>query len=178
MNAKEPRTFGYYSNAHWLQGAVVLVVLGVVALWLLNSLEDAKEVVEKQNVELSIRQMRTGLQLAKGLELIRQRKIDVSTWVGMNPIDWMAAPPRGYRGECPAQGVRELLIDEWCFDSKSRELFYRPRHIEHLSGSDAGVMRGSPCEYLRWSVVRVNEGGFSDVRLAAANNCRWVLPAD
>ena len=178
MSAKEPRRLGYYSNAHWFQGAVVLVILGGLALWLLNALEDAKEAVERQNVELSIRQIRTGLQLAKGLELIQQRKINVAAWVGMNPIDWMAAPPRGYHGECPAQEARDLLIDEWCFDVRSRELLYRPRHAEHLSRVGAGVLGEMPCEYLRWHVVRVNEGDFADVRFEAANNCRWALPTD
>ena len=95
MIAHEPRSLGYYSASHWLQGAVVFVVLGSLALGLLWALNDAKERAEKQVVELTLRNMRTGMQFAMGEALLRRRESEMASWVGINPVLWLGAPPTG-----------------------------------------------------------------------------------
>ena len=177
MIAHVPRSPGYYTASHWLQGAVVLVLLGSLALGLLWALNDAKERAEKQVVELSLRNMRTGMKMAMGEALMRQREGEMVSWVGINPVLWLAGPPTGYRGECSAEESRNLSAGEWCFERENRVLVYRPRSSDHLRALVEG--QSLECSQLSWRVTRVSEsaasGGFIGLRIEAASPCRWVL---
>ena len=177
MIPHEPRSLGYYAASHWMQGAVVLVVLGSLAMGLLWALGDMKERAEKQVVDLTIRNMRTGMQLAMGEAMMQQREREIATWVGGNPVSWLGAPPSGYRGECSAEESKGLSSGEWCFERASRELVYRPSRADHLRTLlDAG---GGQCEQLRWHVARVLEkvssGGFVGLRIEPASACQWIV---
>ena len=174
------RSLGYYAASHWLQSAVVLVLLGTMALFLLSAIMNVKEMAEKQEVELIIQNMRTGLQWAMAEVLMQQRGVDVIAWEDSNPVRWLSGAPRNYRGECSRGEVENLVAGEWCFEMEDRELVYRPVHAEHL----VLVLPAekAPCAALRWRVIRtrggVSDGGFSGVRLEYASACRWVLEED
>ena len=122
MMAHEPRSLGYYGASRWFQGAVLFVMLGALALGLLWALADAKERAEKLVVELTVRNMRSGMQLAMGEALMQQRANEIATWVGNNPVLWLGSPPDGYRGECSAAESRDLDGGAWCFERDSRQL--------------------------------------------------------
>jgi len=172
-----PRTLGYYASSQWFQWAVLFVMLGSLAMGLLWALDDVKERAERQTVDLTLRNMRTGMQLAMGEALIRQREREIATWVGGNPINWLGAPPGGYRGECSAEEGRGLSGGEWCFERASGELVYRPNSVDHLR--DSRGEKDSPCGQLRWRVARVSESassaGFVGLRIESASTCQWVL---
>ena len=177
MIPHEPRRLGYYASSNWVQWAVLLVVLGLLATGLLWSLDDASERAERQSVELTIRNMRTGMQLAMGEALMRQREREIASWVGGNPVDWLNTSLARYRGECTEEERRSLSGGEWCFERSRRELVYHPRHIDHLREQSEG--RSLPCSQLSWRVNRAPEsaasGGFVGLRIEAASDCRWVL---
>ncbi len=177
MIPPEPRSLGYYGRAHWLPGAIVLVLLGALALGLLWALDDASERAERQVVELTLRNMRTGMQLAMGEALMRQREGEIASWAGSNPVHWLAAPPAGYRGECSADESRDLSGGEWCFERASRQLAYRPRHGDRLRAPEDGKAR--PCDRLHWIVAhapeRAESAGFAGLRIEAASPCQWVF---
>jgi hypothetical protein len=177
MMPHEPRSLGYYAASHWMQGAMVLVVLGSLALGLLWALGDMKERAEKQVVDLTIRNMRTGMQLAMGEALIQQREREIASWVGGNPVGWLEAPPPGYRGECSAEESRGLSSGEWCFERVSRELVYRPDRVDHLRDSRGD--EGRQCGQLRWRVARGSESAFSagfvGLRIESASTCQLIL---
>ncbi len=177
MISHEPRSLGYYAASHWMQGAVVLVVLGSLAMGLLWALNDIKERAERQVVDLTIRNMRTGMQWAMGEALMHQREREIATWVGANPVNWLGAPPGGYRGECSAEESRGLSGGEWCFERASRELVYRPSRADHLR--TLPEVKGSKCDQLHWRVARVSanvsNAGFVGLRIEPASTCQWVL---
>lgn len=177
MIPHEPRSLGYYAASHWMQGAVVLVVLGSLAMGLLRALGEMKERAEKQVVDLTIRNMRTGMQLAMGEALMQQRERDIASWVGGNPVAWLGAPPGGYRGECSEGESRGLSGGEWCFERDSRELVFRPSRLDHLRSSPD--VKIGQCDQLRWRVARVSENmassGFVGLRLEPASGCQWAL---
>ena len=177
MIPHRPRTLGYYASSQWFQWAVLFVLLGSLSMGLLSALDDAKERAEKQVVELTLRNMRTGMQLAMGEALMHQRVQEIATWVGGNPVSWLGTPPVGYRGECSAGASRSLSGGEWCFERASRELVYRPNSVDHLRNSSAE--KDSQCGQLRWRVARGLEGapsaGFVGLRIESASTCQWVL---
>lgn len=177
MIPHEPRTLGYYANAHWLQAATLFVVIGSMAMGLLWALSDAKERAEKLLVELTVRNMRTGMQLAMGEALMQQRAGEVASWVGSNPVLWLGSSPEGYRGECSAAESQGLSGGEWCFERERRELVYRPYRTDRLRAQPEDS--GRQCEQLRWRVVRSPEGvaggGFVGLRMEVASPCQWVL---
>lgn len=177
MIPQEIRRPGYHATAHRFEWAVLWVVVGLLAIGLLSALHDANERAERQAVELTIRNMRTGMQLAMGEALMQQRESEMAAWVGNNPVHWLGSDPAGYRGECSTAESRELPAGAWCFDRDRRELVYRPRHTRHLRvPSTADRDR---CDVLSWRVTRVPErmasGAFVGLRLAATADCWWVL---
>ena len=177
MIPHQPRSLGHFAASHWLPGALVLVLLGVLALGLLWALGDIKERAEKQVVELTLRNMRTGMQLAMGEALMHQREGEIASWVGSNPVDWLGAPPVGYRGVCSADESRGLSSGEWCFERANRELVYRPTKVDHLRA--VPEVEVSRCDRLRWRVVRVSagvsSGGLVGLRIEPASPCQWIL---
>lgn len=177
MSGHEPRTLGFYASSHWMQGVMVLLILGGLALILLSALDEMKERAEKQLVELTIRNMRTGLQLAMAEALMHQQASGIAEWAGSNPVRWLGSLPDGYRGECSAAQRKALSGGEWCFEQERRELVYRLRHDGHLSPpvDEAGRV----CADLSWRVAGLSESGKKDgfvgLRLKPASSCRWRL---
>lgn len=179
MTAHEPRRLGYYATKKWFQHAVLFVVAGLIAIALISALGDAKEEAERQIVELTIRNMRTGMQRAMGEALMRQREGEISSWVGSNPVRWLDSSPAGYRGECSEAESGALSGGEWCFQRGRQELVYRPHDIDRLhelSGETKAV--GRRCDLLRWRVARAPvsaaSGGFVGLRIEAASPCQWA----
>jgi len=177
MMQLQPRSLGYYAASHWFQGAVLLAVLALIIVRLMSALNDASERAEKQAVELTIRNMRTGMKLAMGEVMMQQRESEMAAWVGSNPVRWLGSPPGSYRGECSTEESWNLSGGEWCFERYRRELVYRPHHPDHLHPLSAGSER--QCSHLSWRVARAQEslpsGGFVSLRLEAAAPCHWVL---
>ena len=176
MTSHELRRPDYYAASHWFQWAVLFGVLAVLSIGLLWALGEVKERAEKQVVDLTVRNMRTGMQLAMGEALMHQREAEIALWVGSNPVRWLSSEPKGYRGACPQAESGELKGGEWCFDSEQKKLMYRPLRIDHLRES-AG---GRECDRLAWRVTRspdrgADSGGFVGLRVEADSPCRWVL---
>lgn len=176
MIAREPRTLGYYAASHWFQWAVLLVILGGIGIGLLRALEQAREAAERQSVELTVRNMRTGMQLAMGEALMHQREAEIASWVGSNPVRWLSAEPKGYLGKCSQTDGRELNGGEWCFETAQKRLMYRPYRQDHLQA----VVEGRQCDRLSWSVTGLpdraaSSGNFGGLRFETDTLCRWSL---
>jgi hypothetical protein len=160
MIRRVERSIGYYAGSHWFQVGVLFALVGVFALWLLEELEEARERVDQQVVEMTVRSMRTGMQFAVGEALLHQnrRKI-VADWAGTNPVIWLAAPPHGYRGECSVAESRMMPSRSWCFERESRHLVYRTgKTVYRWQVSDS-----IGCEDLRWQVVGSTNGPASEM---------------
>ncbi len=176
MMAHEPRTLGYYAASHWFQAAVVFLMLGALALILLRALNEVEERAERQAVELTLRNMRTGMKLAMGEAMMQQREGEMAAWVGSNPVRWLGSPPGAYRGECSVEESRNLSGGEWCFERNRRQLLYRPHRPDRLHPLPPGSEL--QCSHLSWRVERAPESvvsaGFVGLRLEAVAPCQWV----
>lgn len=176
MTSHEPRTLGYYAGSRWFQWSVVCLVTGMLVLGLLSALKEVEARAERQMVDLTIRNMRTGMQLAMGEALMHQREGEIAGWARSNPVRWLESTPVGYRGVC-SKAVKGLAGGEWCFDDDRRVLIYKPRRIEYLRTVNGGAV--GQCERLMWRVVRgagkVVQSGFVGLRVEQCSPCRWVL---
>lgn len=176
MMQLQPSRLGYYAASHWFQGAVLLAVLALIFNGLMSALNDASERAEKQGVELTIRNMRTGMKLAMGEAMMQQREGEMAAWVGSNPVRWLGSPPGAYRGECSVEESRNLSGGEWCFERNRRQLLYRPHRPDRLHPLPPGSEL--QCSHLSWRVERAPESvvsaGFVGLRLEAVAPCQWV----
>jgi hypothetical protein len=175
MIRRVERSIGYYAGSHWFQVGVLFSLVGVFSLWLLEELEEARELVDRQVVEMTVRSMRTGMQFAVGEALLHQnRQTVVADWVGANPVNWLAAPPQGYRGECSVAESRAMPSRSWCFERESRHLVYRPgKAVHRWPASDS-----TGCEDLRWQVATSTNGLASEVaglRIEPVKLCGLIL---
>lgn len=137
------REVNYWTGSRWLSLAVAWAVIAVLAGLLFVALQDMEERAEAMMVEITLRNIRTGLMMAKGEAILAGREADIARWAGRNPVDWLAAPPAGYEGECRAAG--SPAGGGWCFDAGRRELRYRPSRdrLQLADGREGG-------EVLRW----------------------------
>lgn len=135
-----------WTGSRWLPLSVSAVVIALLAGFLLMALADMEERAEAMLVALTVRNLRTGLTVAKGEALLAGEERAMAQWAGRNPIEWLAAPPAGYEGECRA--AASPAAGGWCFDSTRRELRYRPRNAAHLA-----LDSGARPEHLKWRVV-------------------------
>ncbi len=142
--------------------------LGLPALLLgslLATLHGISARAERQAVDLSIRNLRTSLQLAMASALMQQRGQEIAAWVGSNPVLKLATPPPGYQGHCPDSGL--LGSGDWCFAPASGELRYRPK-VARLTND---------CQRLTWRIVPADTGPSNDgmrvLQLQPLGDCAW-----
>jgi len=176
MIPQDARRLGYYAGTKWFQWGVLLVVCGLLAAGLINALDDAKARAERQAVELTLRNMRTGMQLAMGEALMQQRQGEIVAWVGSDPVRWLGTTPNDYHGVCQKAAGNELETGAWCFDAEHKELLYRPRS-DTLLRQPNGVA-AKACHTLRWRVTRTppqgaySENGFIGLRIEPVKSCQ------
>lgn len=180
----ETRRPEYFASSHWLQGAVFLVVVGALSYAIVQAVSEARDEAERLVVDLTIRNMRTGMQLAIGEAIMQQRAQEVPDWEGENPVGWLGTLPTGYVGACRNQDSGKAVRRVWCFDEARRVLVYYPGSADRLIGS---VGRGEPCSRLVWRVTSAASGaqvaedgndrkvrnGPAGLRLEPVGLCRW-----
>jgi hypothetical protein len=165
----EKRHFSYYTGARWGSLVLSLVLIAVISLWLARGLRETEERTEKLLLEMTIRRMHMGMQIAIGEAMMRGRDKEIVSWAGSNPVRWLDGDLRAYAGNCAWD--KELAPGGWCFDSLRGELQYRPRNIGHLR-----LKNGQPVSLLRWKVVALNataEGGLVGLRVENVTPYEW-----
>ena len=148
MNERPLRRPDFYAGSNWLRWSVFVVAIAVFAVWLLAALRQMQAMGEKTMVELTVRNINTGLKASMCEAVIEQRGGEIAAWAGSDPVRWLATPPSGYVGECRRD--EEYVAGAWCFESASGDLVYRPRspiglRLEGNHGDEPAV--------LRWRVV-------------------------
>lgn len=103
---------------------VMSVVLGVLALFLLDRVQTYQEMAEKSAVDMTIMNMRTGLRYQMADYLVQNQDQKIVGLVGQNPVKWLVTPPPNYLGEIQGQPEKEMARGKWHFDTKMRELCY------------------------------------------------------
>lgn len=104
----------------YLEFAVMIVVLGILALVLLHFLESARDDMEEASVQTMVQSIRTQM-----LEAVAHRETAGGALPSSdNPFDWVNAKPANYLGVLE-QAPEETSV--WYYHPASRELIYRFR---------------------------------------------------
>lgn len=100
--------------------AVVVILIGILALVLLKALGRTGSEMEEAGVQAEVAAIRMGL-----IEVVAHREtFGGSLPKSDNPIDWVASKPASYVGEL--EGMPDST-SVWYFDRRARELVYRFR---------------------------------------------------
>lgn len=112
--------------------AIVVCIFGVLALVFLERMERVQGDAERTEVQLTIRNMRLGMQLAVGELMMRGEEQRMGDLVAANPIRFLEKQPPGYEGEVTSPDRR----GGWVFDPIRKEIAYRPRLPQAFEGRD------------------------------------------
>lgn len=124
---------------------ILVALIGILGNILLERLMGIEREIERTEVELTLRNMETGLQLAIGERLMEGREDRLAELLNANPIDFLGHPPRGYTQDA-GQAAK---AGSWHFDPASHVLTYRPRQSVAFAGQ----------RQLRWKMTHRNGPG-------------------
>lgn len=122
---------------------IVVIIIGVVSLLLAERLNHIEMEAERTEVDLTIRNIRVGIQLAVGEHVMHgedARIAEIAEIADASPVDFLGYLPRGFRAEASYPEA----AGEWAYNIPRRELAYRPRLPKAFDGR----------EELRWRYER------------------------
>ncbi len=128
-----------------LQFAVAVGIFGLLAAILLVRLEAVEAEAERTAVDLTLRNIRVGLQMSVGERIIQGEEHRIADILAANPLDFLASSPSsdGVAGSTSAMGA-------WTYDMRIRELRYHPRQARAFDDATR----------LRWRLVpRIDSAG-------------------
>ena len=117
--------------------AIVMLFAGV----LLDRLRYYQEAAEKAEMEYVVNTLKLALQMRIGHDLGRHMPVDCAAVARENPVSWLEAPMKGYRGEPGPAEAKLLSGGSWYFDRDTRELTYLPLRHDHLGPDRIGLRR-------------------------------------
>lgn len=119
--------------------AVTVAILGFLAAVLLVRLTAIEAEAERTEVDLTVRNIRVGIQLAIGERIMRGQEERINEVAQASPLDFLGNRPRGFNeGARMPEGP-----GQWTYDPLRRELAYQPRLPQAFDG----------IEELRWRYV-------------------------
>jgi general secretion pathway protein G len=128
----------------------VIVVVSLLILVMLDRTLRYQAMAEKSSMELTIRNMRSGLNLRVAELMMAERADEIGKLVEENPINWLEKPPPNYLGEIHNPQFVRLPPDTWYFDPDRRQLVYMLRRNRFFGADPAD---GKPV-ILRVTAVR------------------------
>jgi hypothetical protein len=132
-------------RARMLDFAIAAALIGAASLFLLNALSRLQEGAEKTFVEMSIRNLNSGLLLRQSELMIEGRENEFHKLPQENPVDWLPVPLEGYTSVAGCGAPAALPEAHWCWDARAKRLHYRPRR-------HAGLKIQGGASILMWRV--------------------------
>ncbi len=136
----------------WFEFAALAILLSILAGVLMRELIAYQALAEQTVVDLTVRNMRSGLRWQVAERLLRGQVGAIATLEGANPVAWLARPPEGYAGEFGAREPAPQAPGSWYFDRERRQLAYVLRPVLR-TGSPPAVERRWQVRALKSSAV-------------------------
>ncbi|MCX7164929.1 MAG: hypothetical protein NTV11_01470 [Rhodocyclales bacterium] len=114
--------------------AVTVAILGILAAVLLVRLNAIQIEVERTEVDLTVRRIRAGIQIAIGEHIMRGEEARIAEVARASPMDFLGERPRRF-----IEGPTAEAAGQWAYDPVLRELSYMPRSPEAFA--DATELR-------------------------------------
>ncbi len=111
--------------------SLVIAVIGILATALMARLNAIQAEAERTEVNLTVRNMRVGIQLAIGERIIRGEENRIVEVAQASPVDFLGHRPRDFNAET---GI-PMAPGQWAYDPVRRELAYQPRLPEAFGGA-------------------------------------------
>lgn len=112
---------------------IVVIIFGVLAATFLARMDQLQGEAERTQVDMTIRNIRVGMQLAVG-ELVMLGKDDqIRLLLRSNPFRFLEKLPEGYEGEAAVPS----RPGGWVYDSNRSELAYQPKLKSAFDGRDS-----------------------------------------
>ncbi len=157
---------------------VEIIIIGAVTLVLLERLMYYQEYAEKTVMEVTIRNIRNGLQLRIADLMMHDNMKEVGGLLNENPIVWLDAPPPNYLGVLKVLKNTTIPRGCWYFDVERKELVYLPNHRRFFESGFGGD------EAIRYqtSAMKYSQGKDKDhilmpegIALNLVNPYKWKL---
>lgn len=117
-----------------LEFAVTVAIFGVLGGLLLDRLGELQTEVERTEVDLTVRRIRTGIQTAMSERIMRGEEERLEEFAKASPVDFLGERPRGFvEGRAPHEP------GQWAYDPARHELAYLPKRP--VAFSDATELR-------------------------------------
>ncbi|MBI5922451.1 MAG: hypothetical protein HY847_12525 [Betaproteobacteria bacterium] len=155
-----------------LEFTMVLVVMAFLWLMAFNRLQDLQEIGEKTKVEMTIRNIRSGLHWEMSDRIMTAREASIGELAGTNPVRWLEKIPENYLGEFSST-PEKFPRGSWYFDTSQHLLQYRPSLGNHLICVECQLVDGEIT--LGWRIEKIGNPMFgrSMVKLVELTNYRW-----
>lgn len=122
-------------NRSRLELALVVVMVGVLAVLFLQRMERVEAAMERAMVQLVIQDMQSRLLMHQAEITMRGEQGRMIDLIGANPVERLALAPAGYLGERERVDWGEIEPGTWVYDRARRTLGYRVVHEAYFDGA-------------------------------------------
>jgi prepilin-type N-terminal cleavage/methylation domain-containing protein len=155
---------------------VGLTIVGLLGTVLSERMLRYQEYAEKTAMEITTRNIQTGLRLQVADLMMRDRLHEIDRLLKDNPISWLETPPPNYVGERTDREQNDAVRGNWYFDTVRREVVYAPFHRRffepQLLGSNSIRYRITARPVTSGDGVRRIEG----LSLLLLSPYKWAIP--
>lgn len=107
---------------------VGITIVGLLGMALSERMLRYQEYAEKTAMEVTARNIQTGLRLKVADLMMTDRMHEIDRLLLVNPITWLETPPPNYIGERADSRQDAAVAGNWHFNTARREVVYVPFH--------------------------------------------------
>lgn len=156
---------------NYLQSALYVVIVGVLATVLLERLLTYAEVAEKAAMEATLSRLHSGLYARVALHALRGEYEALESLQDQSPFAAAKVETSNYLGEFVGVPAGDVAEGKWIFDRLRHELVYVPnlRRYLHLAldEGDAAGLR------FRMEVQKTSKNTYTGVTIRQVGGARW-----
>lgn len=153
----------------YLESALYVAIVGVLAALLLHRLQQLSEVAERTAMEATVARLQSALYVRAAKAILEGQAVGNGAWEASNAIALARAELPNYLGEFDAPDLATLEPGNWLYDRGRRELVYLVRRAASFSGGRDAV----PAIRFRVEVRRTASGAYSPALLHPVVPYEW-----
>jgi general secretion pathway protein G len=152
-------------GATFVEFAVAIALIAIFVGVLMERALYYQEYAEKTAMEMTAKNIRTGLRYKVADLILDNRMAEISTLADENPLNVLAEKPPNYLGELDSAPMVDPK-GQWYFDRRNRELVYTVNNRRHFSPSSYRDFS------VRYRLMRTSAGAVTDS--SARNGGTWI----